>query len=114
MPSSLVFARARGYGAEGYVDTPRDVAPGPPQAHTCSLLPDPLASRATEQSIEAIREQPEGGERGAENDNLRPCSAPGRVDELRQEGQEKQRDLRVEDLHEHALRKDVESVLSAS
>src|SRR5829696_1013711 len=105
-PSIFPGARDRCGRAQGYVDPAGDVAPYTSETLALALAFQPATRRAAEQRVEAVGEQPEDGERGAEDHHLRPGRAPRRIHELRQEGQEKERDLGVQDLHEHALCED--------
>src|SRR5918995_2441307 len=105
-PSILPRAGDGGGRAEGYVDPAGDVTAQPPEALALAVPPQPVGRRTAEQRVEAVGEEPEGGERGAEYQHLRPGRAPRGIHELRQEGQEEERDLGVQNLHEHALRED--------
>src|SRR5215217_7413523 len=66
MPSSLIFPRGRGHGTQGYQDAARDIPLSPPEGRALHLAPQPAASRAGEQGVEAVRAQGEDHERGAE------------------------------------------------
>src|ERR687893_854759 len=116
MSSLLILARARdgGGGAEGQVDPPRYVAPHPPEARARAPPLQPVCGRPASERVQAVGEQTEDGERGAEDDYLRPGGATRGVDELRQEGQEEERDLRVKYLDQHALRKDARKARRSS
>src|SRR5215210_2679202 len=103
MPSSLVFPRGRGHGAEGYQDTARDEPLPPPEGRALHPAPQPAAGRAREQGVEAVRAQGEDYERGAEQQDLGPGRPPRGVYELGQEGEEEQGRLRVEGVDDHAM-----------
>src|SRR5215217_1936213 len=106
MPSSLIFPRARdrGHGTQGNQDAARDIPLSPPEGRTLHLAPQPAASRAREQGVEAVRAQGENDESSAEKQDLHPGCAARRVHELGQESEEEQRGLRVEGVDDHALR----------
>ena len=63
----------------------------------------PCPSPTGNERIEGVRAESQGDEHGAQDERLIENAATGRVDELRQEGQEEERDLRVERLDHHSL-----------
>src|SRR5918997_6638607 len=96
--SSSIFSRTRGRTrrAERQVDPAGEVP-----LHSTEPTAPPPEGRAgcpAEQRVEPVGQEPERGERRAEYEDLRPGVAARGVHELRQEGQEEQRDLGVEDL----------------
>src|SRR5215210_3125932 len=110
-PSILPRARDRGGRAKGYIDPAGDVPPHPPEAPALAFPSQPASGRAAEQRVGAVGTQPDGDERGAEHDYLRPGRTPRRIYELGQERQEEQRGLRVEHVHDHALQEDAREVV---
>jgi len=64
---------------------------------------EPVADRARGERVGEIDDEADGEEDGAEDQDLSPGSAAHRIDELGQEGEEEERDLRVEHVDEHAL-----------
>src|SRR4028118_1603611 len=91
----------------------RGGAAGPPKARALVSAPEPVGGRAGEQGVEAVGAEGDDDERGAEQGYLRRDRAARRVDELGQEGQEKERGLGVEDVDDHALREDARQRLRA-
>src|SRR4028118_743985 len=103
-----------GGGAQGPVDAPRGVASRAAEARALVSAPEPVGGRAGEQGVEAVGAEGDDDERGAEQGYLRRDRAARRVDELGQEGQEKERGLGVEDVDDHALREDARQRLRAA
>src|SRR5215210_9176975 len=110
LPPSIL-PRDRGGRTKGYVDTAGDVPPHPPEAPALTFPSQPVSGRAAEQRVGAVGTQPDGDERGAEHDYLRPGRTPRRIYELGQERQEEQRGLRVEHVHDHTLQEDAREVV---
>src|SRR5205814_9969555 len=87
-------------GAEADEDRPGDVAL---QLREADAAAEPLTERAGDEGPGAVAEEPEEREEEAERQDLRPGRAAGGLDELRQEGEEEERRLRVEHVHDDAL-----------
>ncbi len=90
----------RGHDAEADEDRARDVALN---ARPAAALPQGLSGRAGRQGPDRIRHEAEQHERQPEHDDLGRGPSERGVDELRQEGEEEQRGLWIEDVHDHAL-----------
>src|SRR5947208_8791991 len=89
-----------GDGAEADEDGARDVALDRRKARAAA---ESLAERAGHQRPRGVAEGAEHGKEQPEDEDLHPRRAAARVDELRQEGEEEERRLRVEDVDDDAL-----------
>ena len=82
--------------AERDEDDARAVADGVPPT------PQQAADRSGRERVERVGDEPEPDEDEAEDERLRPDTAAVGIDELRQEGEEEERRLGIEDVHDHA------------
>src|SRR6185503_18413263 len=84
-------------------DAAGDVALDPEEA---AAPLEPAAGGAGQDGVEAVADDAEGHEDQSEAEDLESQLAPGRIRELREERQEEERRLRVQDVDHDALREE--------
>src|SRR4051794_8694502 len=87
--------RQRREGAEADEDAARHE---PLRPYVTVAPAQPFAERARDEGVRAVADEAESGEDQPEQQDLLRRPAAGRVDELRQEREEEERGLRVEDV----------------
>src|ERR671919_1766097 len=71
-------------------------------------LPEPPSERGSHHGVRAVAQEPQGDEEASEKEDLKGHGAIGRIDKLRNEGEEEQRRLRIKRVQEHPLPVDPE------
>ena len=79
----------------------------PAQTGDCAAAAQPAGEGVGEQGVGGVRAERDQHEQAAEERDLQPRGAAARVDELRQEGEEEEGGLRIEDVDDDALGEDL-------